>query len=715
MAVQSINLGAVTAYADAKAGGYTGTKEEWEALMADYAVVGQQAAESAQTATTAKTAAETAATTATAKATEAATSATNAATSATNAANSADSVASSASQIAQNTSDISDLKEDLKHIAAVNTILSDGFVGGDGAIYPATADGQKYTDYIPVSYGTLVNVRVRLTSAKYRMIAIEGYDINKTHVARVAKTEGGSFIEPTLTATVSNENIKYVRITFNTYGALESYDIGTHIDSASIANAAFESKHKTALLEKSGADIVPISSLKYGFIKNGTTWTVTIPKNLAVLNSETGNPFAFITLSAAQTIAVESTYMLYYDWDSKVFATGRIETFDATKPYTIVLYNSYGYLQGRWVEYYKDDYNRDTITAKSRTLFPISSLTIDFRRNSDNSLSVSVPNSIGIINSVENTYTTKNFSGIYVVPSQSYLVYNSSTDTLQVVQGTNLTESENITVLLFNSYGVLQGQWADYANNQNFESINGTVKMVAHQGSGLLESSGLGNSKLSAFLAAWNAGFDLGECDIKFTSDGVPVCCHDPSFVSDGTTITIASTTLEQLKTYDYYGGTIATLEEVVVLCKTLGMDLEIDQLAYDMTDVQWDSVFGIIKKYRMFDHVIFGGSQATIAKIQGFYANARIFLLATSSAEFTSQLALAESIITDKNEVIVAFNYEIVTAENIPTYMQNIDPRVKLGVWTIDYASVALQYIPYVDYITSNKLSYRMIASSIK
>lgn len=52
MAVQTYNLGTVTAYADAKAGGYRGTKAEWQALMANYATVGQQAAQDAQTATT---------------------------------------------------------------------------------------------------------------------------------------------------------------------------------------------------------------------------------------------------------------------------------------------------------------------------------------------------------------------------------------------------------------------------------------------------------------------------------------------------------------------------------------------------------------------------------------------------------------------------------------------------------------------------------------
>ena len=60
MAVVTTNLGAVTAYADAVAGGYTGTKAEWQALMASYATVAEEAAQSATDAETAKNAAVTA-------------------------------------------------------------------------------------------------------------------------------------------------------------------------------------------------------------------------------------------------------------------------------------------------------------------------------------------------------------------------------------------------------------------------------------------------------------------------------------------------------------------------------------------------------------------------------------------------------------------------------------------------------------------------------
>ena len=82
MAVVTTNLGTVTAYGDAVAAGYTGTKAQWQALMANYATVGQQAAQSAQTASTAASTATSAAQTATTKASEASASATAAAASA---------------------------------------------------------------------------------------------------------------------------------------------------------------------------------------------------------------------------------------------------------------------------------------------------------------------------------------------------------------------------------------------------------------------------------------------------------------------------------------------------------------------------------------------------------------------------------------------------------------------------------------------------------
>lgn len=90
------DLGIATAYGYAKEEGYTGTEEEFAILMASYATVAEEAAQSATTAGNAATSASNSAQTATTKASEASASASNAATSASNAASSASSANTSA-------------------------------------------------------------------------------------------------------------------------------------------------------------------------------------------------------------------------------------------------------------------------------------------------------------------------------------------------------------------------------------------------------------------------------------------------------------------------------------------------------------------------------------------------------------------------------------------------------------------------------------------
>ena len=98
------DLGIATAYGYAKSKGYTGTEEEFAILMASYATVAEDAAQSATTAGNAATSASNSAQTATTKASEASTSASNAATSASSAATSASSAATSASNAASSAS-----------------------------------------------------------------------------------------------------------------------------------------------------------------------------------------------------------------------------------------------------------------------------------------------------------------------------------------------------------------------------------------------------------------------------------------------------------------------------------------------------------------------------------------------------------------------------------------------------------------------------------
>ena len=138
MAVTTTNLGVITAYGDAVAAGYTGTKAEWQALMASYATVGQQAVDAKNAAVAAKD-------TAVAKATEATTAATTATTKASEASASAQSIAQSASQIQENTDDITQLKSELTALIKPDATAQFGYVSPtNGNIYGVAAEAYKH-------------------------------------------------------------------------------------------------------------------------------------------------------------------------------------------------------------------------------------------------------------------------------------------------------------------------------------------------------------------------------------------------------------------------------------------------------------------------------------------------------------------------------------------------------------------------------------------
>lgn len=146
MAVVTTNLGVITAYGDAVAAGYRGTKAEWQALMANYATVGQQAAQDAQTASQA-------AQTATTKAGEASQSATRAETAAASITTpDATLTQAGVAADAKKTGDeIADLKEGFNSIEVSTNIdiTTNGFVDTSGRVQ--NGDGTwKRSRYIPI-------------------------------------------------------------------------------------------------------------------------------------------------------------------------------------------------------------------------------------------------------------------------------------------------------------------------------------------------------------------------------------------------------------------------------------------------------------------------------------------------------------------------------------------------------------------------------------
>lgn len=196
MAVTITNLGVITAYGDAVAAGYTGTKAEWQALMASYATVGQQAVDAKNAAVAAKD-------TAVAKATEATTAASTATTKASEASASAQSIAESAAQIQENTDDIDQLKSDFSVLESGDAInwldpFSPDYLVGygySGATNNIVANNDyNVSNYIRVYSGKPIAIAYGdgtsfFTSTVSGLRKIVFYDTSKTWIRTIAYAE----------------------------------------------------------------------------------------------------------------------------------------------------------------------------------------------------------------------------------------------------------------------------------------------------------------------------------------------------------------------------------------------------------------------------------------------------------------------------------------------------------------------------------------------
>lgn len=240
-------------------------------------------------------------------------------------------------------------------------------------------------------------------------------------------------------------------------------------------------------------------------------------------------------------------------------------------------------------------------------------------------------------------------------------------------------------------------------NNSDFISI-------CHQG--YSETMNIGENLLAGYPLAKEKGFDYGECDVKLSSDNVVMCCHDASFVdaTTGDTIVIADHTAAELKTYDYYGSTIATLDEIVSACKVNGIGLVIDHA----TNAILPYIFPIIKKYGMQDSIIFligwAVGNPTYANnmynsIVSFYKKSKVMFMAgtTSLEEVKTYLSALD---TGFSRVYVTLNHSNYTVSDVINLSGSLGGNYTIAVWTIDNVATAKSYMPYVTAITSNKVS---------
>ena len=234
-------------------------------------------------------------------------------------------------------------------------------------------------------------------------------------------------------------------------------------------------------------------------------------------------------------------------------------------------------------------------------------------------------------------------------------------------------------------------------------------KSVCHQGYSY--TSNVGHNILAGYPEAAKLGFDMGECDVKLTSDNKLVCCHDASFVDATTqeTIIIADHTLAELQECDYYGTTIATLDQILEACKLNRIGLVIDQ-TYPAI---FEQVYASVKKYAMQPDVAFIITENSeypeyaadfIDDILEIDPKATILLIAYGDT-LSQGIATANAKSTATNNIVLEVPFTSYNPEQLGTIQASLDHST-VGVWTIDNPVTAKSYLPYISYLTSNKLS---------
>ena len=177
--------------------------------------------------------------------------------------------------------------------------------------------------------------------------------------------------------------------------------------------------------------------------------------------------------------------------------------------------------------------------------------------------------------------------------------------------------------------------------NQSIENVKSslsrsvTVKSINRLGYDVYNPNTPPEHTLEGYKLALNYGFDEILCDLRSTSDSIPVCLHDATINrtarnTDGSTIStknILDITYNEANSYDYglwknakYKGTkLLTLEKAVKFAKMNGVTLHIETKC-GTSEVELkmiENAVRIVKKYNMSKFVDWSADHWNIAVLQ--------------------------------------------------------------------------------------------------
>ncbi|GGC87763.1 glycerophosphodiester phosphodiesterase [Enterococcus wangshanyuanii] len=264
------------------------------------------------------------------------------------------------------------------------------------------------------------------------------------------------------------------------------------------------------------------------------------------------------------------------------------------------------------------------------------------------------------------------------------------------------------------SGSVWRGEWQEYvpktmfddlsskvnANSSNFN--NNQLKVVLHRG---FNNNSPENVAYS-FKKAKKQGALIVESDISYTKDNVPVMLHDETINrtarnDDGSEIAtptkILDLTLAQAKTYDfgiawgtqYKGQRILTLDEFILLCKRLGLNIYLE-LKESVNGPRCQMILDILNKYDYYNNIVFVGSFYNLNIMKSYAPDVRIGYVTNVT---DAALENAAKLRTGKNEVFINTNISTLTDEGA---QKVADQGFGLEVWTADTAALVDKALNY-------------------
>ena len=198
-----------------------------------------------------------------------------------------------------------------------------------------------------------------------------------------------------------------------------------------------------------------------------------------------------------------------------------------------------------------------------------------------------------------------------------------------------LTTDNNGYINKFVSDGAFEVEILGYTSQNNLpcndtfiNELNAPFRLISHRGWNTWNGDLYPEQVISSYKESYKRGLRNVECDVKFTSDGIPVLLHDNTInrtarnldgTELGTDIYLRDLTFEQVRNnYDFgiyqgerFKGTkIPTLEELLRLCKVMGMRIILEYKADENGTVGInegvEKVYNLVKNNGMFDYVVF-------------------------------------------------------------------------------------------------------------